>query len=301
MSNLMNPSDGGINVSSLWSSMDGEISVHYFQFYRFHCLEHVHGEFSINIPLGGPLSYRIGDSIESVLPGSVLVIQPGEWHTGVDLSQGITISVSERSLTALCSAIHLKRDAADKEVSISRFVKDERLSSLAQDLAHEMRHASIGRDIVITSLVNQYLIYLLRGWAVPSEQPLQSSRYLPVTEMLRAIEYMNYCPKSSFSLRSISTTIGTSQSRFVALFSASTGSSPLAFYNRILIQKAKQLLVQSDMPIKEVAFTLDFQSEAHFCNLFRTISGTSPTACRSNGSVAPLYSYNLRRLKTATA
>jgi AraC-like DNA-binding protein len=295
----MNACDDGINVNSLWSSMDGEISVHYFEFYRFHCLEHVHNEFSINIALC-PLSYSVGNRIESVRPGSVLVIPPGEWHTGVDLSRGITISVSERSLTSLCSAIHLKRGSADKEVSISRFIKDERLASIAQDLAHEMRHTSIGRDIVITALVNQYLIYLLRGWAVPSEQPLQSSRYLPVTEMLRTVEYMNYCPKSSFSLRSISTTIGTSQSRFVALFSASTGSSALAFYNRILIQKAKHLLVWSDIPIKEVTFTLAFQSEAHFCNLFRTITGISPTACRSTGNVAPLYSYNLRQLKTAT-
>lgn len=297
---LMNASEDGINVSSLWSSTDGEISVHYFEFYRFHCLEHVHNEFSINIALG-PLSYSVGNRIERVQPGSVLVIQPGEWHTGVDLTQGITISVSERCLTSLCSAIHLKRGSRDKEVSISRCIKDERLASLAHDLALEMRHTSIGRDIVITALVNQYLIYLLRGWAVPSQQPLQSSRYLPVTEMLRTIEYMNYCPKSSFSLRAISTTIGTSQSRFVALFSASTGSSPLAFYNRILIQKAKHLLVQSDMPIKEVAFTLDFQSEAHFCNLFRTIAGISPTACRSTGSVTPLYSYNLRQMKAATA
>lgn len=295
----MKQSTDSTNMSNLWMSMDGEISVHYFQSYHFHCLEHVHGEFSINIPLDAPLSYRVSDGIRSVEPGSVLVIPPGEWHTGVDLSHGITISVSERCLSSLCATFDLSRAAASHTVSLSRLVTDGRLASLSQDLAHEMRNDSIGRDIVITALVNQYLIYLLRGWSLPPDPYMQPSRYLPVTEMLRAVEYMNFCPKGSFSLRSISTTLGTSQSRFVALFSASTGSSPLAFYNRILIQRAKHLLVQSDMPIKEVAFTLEFQSEAHFCNLFRTISGISPTACRNGGDIEPLYNHSIRRLKSS--
>lgn len=292
---LMNACVDNARVSSFWSSIDREISVHYFRLYNFHCLEHIHGEFSINIPLGSPLAYRVGDTIEHVAPGSTFVIQPGEWHTGVNLSQGLTISVSERSIKSLCSAIRLHSDFIDKSIFISRFIEDERLKSISEELAHEMHGSSIGRSIVITSLVTQYLIYILRGWAAPSDHPRNSNRCLPVAEMLRAVEYMNDCPKSLFSLQSISKSLCTSQSRFTSLFAASTGSSPLAFYNRILIQKAQYLLAQPDMSVKEVAFNLEFQSEAHFCNLFRSISGASPTEFRSMGTVVPLYTSSIRR------
>jgi len=290
----MSTGEAAPNVSILWSSSDREIFVHYFRYRRFHCLEHTHGELSINIPLSSPLSYRIGDRIETVTPGSALVIQPGEWHTGVDLSEGVTISISNRSFRSLSSAIRLNSDFANGHVSLSHLIQDERLKSVGRELAHEMSHPAPGRDMVITSMVTQYLIYLLRQWAVPLRDDLLPTRYLPVIEMLRAIEYMNNCPKRAFSLRGASMAIRTSQSRFVSLFSASTGSSPLVFYNRIVIQKAKQLLVESDISIKEVAFALEFQSESHFCNLFRSISGSSPTAFRSEGKLAPLYECTVR-------
>jgi AraC family transcriptional regulator len=290
----MNICESSVQVSNLWSSIDREISVHYFQYDRFHCLEHTHGEFSINIPLDCPISYRLGNNIERVAPGSSLVIQPGEWHSGVNLSHGITISVSERSIKSLYSAVHPNFDLRNGEISISRIIKNERLTSIGHELASEMRHASVGRDLVIASLVTQYLIYVLRGWAVPFHRALRSDRQLLATEMVRAIEHMNDCPKSKFSLQSTCAVIGTSQSRFVSLFSASTGSSPLVFYNHILIQKAKHLLVQSDISIKEVAFALEFHSESHFCNLFRSIAGVSPTVFRGNGKIIPLYEYTVR-------
>jgi AraC-like DNA-binding protein len=291
----MNTGQRSINVSNLWSSIDRDISVHYFQYSHIHSLEHIHGEFSINIPLDHSISYRISDRIESVAPGSVLVIQPGEWHTGVDLSHGITISVSVRSLKALCAAVHPSTDLADGNISISRFIKDERLKSLGHELAYEMCHTSVGRDIVITSLVTQFLIYLLRGWAVHLNHSIESSRHLHAAEMVRTIEHMNDCPKRSFSLHTLCMSIGTSQSRFVSLFNASTGSSPLVFYNRILIQKAKHLLVQSDLSIKETAFILNFQSESHFCSLFRSITGVPPSAFRTAGKLVPLYTSTVRR------
>jgi AraC-like DNA-binding protein len=290
----MNICESSIQVSNLWSSIDREISVHYFQYHRFHCLEHTHGEFSISIPLDCPISYRLGNKMERVVPGNSLVIQPGEWHSGVNLSHGITISVSERSIKSLYSAIHPNSDLADVQISISRVIKNGRLNSIGHELAYEMRHAWVGRDLVIASLVTQYLIYVLRKWAVPFHRASQPNRQLLATEMVRAIEHMNNCPKSTFSLQSTCAVIGTSQSRFVSLFSASTGSSPLVFYNHILIQKAKHLLVQSDVSIKEVAFSLEFQSESHFCNLFRSITGVSPTAFRSSGKIVPLYEYTVR-------
>jgi AraC-like DNA-binding protein len=292
---LMDIGESSIRVSSLWSSIDREISVHYFEYRSLHCLEHVHGELSINIPLDSPLSYRVGNDMIRVEPGTSLVIQPGEWHTGVDLPHGMTISVNERILKSLCSAIYPSSDLPEGHVSISRFIKDERLNLIGHELAHEMRHDSAGRNLVIKSLVTQYLIYVLRGWATPLRCAPQSNRHLHAFEMVRAIEHMNNCPKSSFGLQSLCAAIGTSQSRFVSLFSASTGSSTLVFYNYILIQKAKHLLVQSSASIKEVAFTLEFQSESHFCNLFRSVAGISPTAFRDGGKIVPLYRCIVRR------
>jgi AraC-like DNA-binding protein len=63
-------------------------------------------------------------------------------------------------------------------------------------------------------------------------------------------------------------------------FSRSMGMSPKAWLSRRLNQEAIKLLIQSDEPIKEVAFRLKFVDEYHFSRFFKRLNGMAPTAYR---------------------
>jgi AraC-like DNA-binding protein len=69
-------------------------------------------------------------------------------------------------------------------------------------------------------------------------------------------------------------------SSFSMAFSRSMGMSPKAWLSRRLNQEAIKLLIQSDEPIKEVAFRLKFVDEYHFSRFFKRINGIAPTAYR---------------------
>jgi AraC-like DNA-binding protein len=281
-------------VSRFWRSHDREISVHLFRYPSgvLDCPDHKHGEFSITIGLEARLSYRVGNIVETVEKGEVLIIPPGEWHSGIYSSTptpaGITVSVSELILKRLLFEMRTPLDLEKTSIALPGIVGDRYLSNLALELAAEIEAGRPGYSIVIASLVTQLLVYLLRCvQPSPMNDNQTQQRGLPSFEMVRTIEIMNSYGKRAFSLPRLCFELGTSPSRFVQLFNKSTDASPLAFFNRLLIRKAKHLLGGSDLSIKEVACALEFQSDSHFCNLFRDISGVSPMQFRLSDVQAP--------------
>jgi AraC-like DNA-binding protein len=101
--------------------------------------------------------------------------------------------------------------------------------------------------------------------------------------MVRTLEYMSACAKSDFNLAQLCRTIGLSSSLFIQLFKRSSdGLSPAAYFNRLVMAKARRLLRTTDWPVKNVAYELGFQNDSHFCRVFHASFGMSPGAFRES-------------------
>ena len=74
---------------------------------------------------------------------------------------------------------------------------------------------------------------------------------------------------------------GTTLHAFSMAFARNTGMSPKAYLKRRLNQAALQLLLNTDLKIKEVARQLHFSDEFHFSRFFRGANGLAPLRYRS--------------------
>lgn len=74
--------------------------------------------------------------------------------------------------------------------------------------------------------------------------------------------------------------VGLSASHFARAFKASTGHSPRAFVMRQRIDRARALMIGTDMPLCEVALECGFADQAHLSRLFRQLVGFSPSTWR---------------------
>lgn len=74
---------------------------------------------------------------------------------------------------------------------------------------------------------------------------------------------------------------GLSPSRLGALFRQEMSESPRAFVERLRIDRARQILAMSDLPVRAVASEVGFASEFYFANRFRAAVGLSPSAYRA--------------------
>lgn len=67
---------------------------------------------------------------------------------------------------------------------------------------------------------------------------------------------------------------------FTRMFKLATGHSPHKFITLRRVERAKELLASSDMPIAAIATAVGYQTQAHFTGVFSRHAGTTPKVFR---------------------
>ena len=83
------------------------------------------------------------------------------------------------------------------------------------------------------------------------------------------------------SLGQVAKTVHTSVFYFCKLFKKATGLNFTEYVSRTRTEKAKQLLLNHNLRVSEIAYEVGFQSLTHFNRVFKKIVGQSPTEYRS--------------------
>ncbi len=96
----------------------------------------------------------------------------------------------------------------------------------------------------------------------------------------RAKQYILEHQTDDLSLGEVAKAVNTSTFYFCKLFKKETGLNFTEYLSRVRIEKAKNLLLNPNLRISEVAFDVGFQSLTHFNRIFRRIAGESPTQYR---------------------
>jgi AraC family transcriptional regulator of arabinose operon len=71
-----------------------------------------------------------------------------------------------------------------------------------------------------------------------------------------------------------------STSRFAHVFRGVTGESPMQYVERLRLEQAEQLLLRTDLTIKEIAIRSGFVDAAYFSTRFRRRYGRAPSVWR---------------------
>lgn len=96
----------------------------------------------------------------------------------------------------------------------------------------------------------------------------------------RAKQFIREHCTENLSLRQVSGSVNMSPFYFCKLFRKCTAVTFTEFLSRTRIEKAKNLLLNPNLRISEIAFAVGFQSLTHFTRMFKRILGQSPTNYR---------------------
>ena len=98
----------------------------------------------------------------------------------------------------------------------------------------------------------------------------------PLSYLSAVAEYVHAHSDSAFALTDLEDIFGISKFRLCREYKEAFGISLLQDLNKTRIEKAKKLLVTTDMQIQEVSRAVGFESVNHFINLFKRMCGTTP-------------------------
>ena len=85
---------------------------------------------------------------------------------------------------------------------------------------------------------------------------------------------------NEIKLGTVAKAVNTSTFYFCKMFKKATGLHFTQYLARVRIEKAKNLLLNPNLRVSEIAYEVGFQSLTHFNRVFRKVAGHSPSAYR---------------------
>ena len=127
------------------------------------------------------------------------------------------------------------------------------------------------RCAIFNAIVTQYAIENAAGFSsLKKIDPLIETAISNISDALH----------KKLSLEQIAAESGISYVQFIRRFKQYTGMTPSDYVTLLRLQKSKQLLTDTALPVKEVACLCGFENEYYFSNFFKKHTSISPSAFR---------------------
>lgn len=120
---------------------------------------------------------------------------------------------------------------------------------------------------------------------LPGASPLVGRRGLSAERLEKAISVARERLGESLTVADLARSVGLSEFHFSRRFRISTGTSPHAWLMHARLERAKELLVSTSLPLREVARAVGYGTHAHFSSTFRKAVGMSPSRYRAQHTV----------------
>jgi AraC family transcriptional regulator len=215
-------------------------------------------------------------------PGDITITPVGppvHWRqSGLSLSVLLRLS-PEYVRTVAGDECALDPDRFDIQDSFA--ARDPHIEDLGRLLLAGLELEGADSHLYVDTLTCDLAIHLLRCYTTASNAPSWPKAKLSPHKLRRAIQYIDENLRNQLTLSSIANAVMLSPGHFAHAFRQATGVAPHRYVLERRVERAKELLRDSDMPITEIADRVGCSSHSHFSVLFHRVTGLTPRQFRS--------------------
>lgn len=231
-------------------------------------------EYQINYITEGSGTFETLTDTYQVVPGSMLIIRPGMWHR---YKPDPNTGWNEHYIGFkgdFCSTMFQEGFfQSGKPVLYVGF--QENLLKLFFEIIQHVKDEKTGHQQVCASstiLMLSLILSVIRNQEFAGKTIERNIR--------KACLYFRENLNSNVNIENLATELNVGYSYFRQMFRKYTGISPTQYHLSLRIQKAKDLLVSTDLSFKEIANDLGFESYFYFSRIFKDKTGNSPMEFR---------------------
>lgn len=128
-----------------------------------------------------------------------------------------------------------------------------------------------GYEFMSKILLQQLLI------AIGQNMKKENQNFSTSLKVEKIIQYMHEHIQDKITLPQLSDLVQVSPTYLSRTFKEITGYSIIEFFNKIKMDKAKEMILEGNRKIKEVAGALGYRDEFYFSRIFKKTEGLSPS------------------------
>ena len=218
---------------------------------------------------------RTGAAVGALCTGAYLLARAG-------LLEGQRCSIHWENLPAF------REDFPEIEAQADLFeVTENRLTcsggTAALDMMLHLIAAEYGQELA-TKVSEQCIVDRIRSSFDHQRLPYRVRHGIHHPKLISAIELMEANVEEPLEQEALASYVGLSRRQLERLFGKHLGRTPAQYYLELRLERARNLLYQTTMPIMGVAFACGFVSASHFSTCYRQLYGKTPRAERSGVS-----------------
>ncbi len=161
-------------------------------------------------------------------------------------------------------------------------VRDPQLEAIAMMLLAEFQQEDANNGLYLDSLTNVLAVNLLRHHTLSKPQLPIYEGGLPPRQLSQVFDYIDAYLERNIKLVDLAQLLNMSSFHFSRLFKQSIGITPHQYVSQQRIERAKQLLTQTERLITDIALECGFSSHSHLSKQFRQSTGMTPKTYRSS-------------------
>ena len=172
-------------------------------------------------------------------------------------------------------------DGSKEEIAPRFAIFDPLLEQLVMAIAAALRDRISNDSLYIDTIAQMMAVHLARNHS--SRTRLRRAGLIPTLsgrKMRRAIEYIEDRLDSDLSIEKMAAEAEISPVYFARAFKAAIGQSPHQYVLMRRVERAKELLRDTGIPVADVALSVGFSSQSHLSHWFVRFVGISPAAYR---------------------
>lgn len=249
-----------------------------------HGIYHDHDFIEISNILEGSVDYRIENRDVHLHAGQILVFNPGVHHAESQPpnSKSLQLHIGFRGI-ALPGMLPDHLPFADSVVDLG--VQHDAYIACARRIVDEAeRRDAFGHRLLIQARVVELLCLLMRALpdnAVSVDAPVQKDDVDTSTAKLALVSTAVYYLESHYdeevALTDLADYLNVSAAHLSRTFKAVRGETITSFLTRLRMDKASQILRDTDMPVNKVAHAVGYQDPFYFSKLFKRYFGSAPS------------------------
>ncbi len=239
-------------------------------------VQRLHGrkDFHFLYIINGCCVAMVNGSIKSLFPGDFLIYRPKELQQYDFVGDESADSYYCHFSGTIAEELMRRSGLLDK--SLLHIEPDEEFLLLWRELVRQRMTGLSFWEMGSNGVLLQIFAYLARFVKKSAGMQEVSSREL-ISEVINTMQndYRSNIPIEEYARR-----CSLSKSRFLHIFRATVGISPLQYVLRVRMEHAKYYLIETSWPIAQIAAEVGFHDALYFSRSFRKIEGCSPTEYR---------------------
>ena len=156
------------------------------------------------------------------------------------------------------------------------------LFQLGLALKAELESGCLGGKIYGDSIATTMAAHLLRNYSTFKTPTPKNYRGLAPAKLENVIDYIQTYLDLNLGLEELANLSDLSPYYFSRLFKESTSTTPYQYISQQRMERAKQLLEDTDIAVAEIALRCGFSSQSSFATAFRKAVGVTPRVYRQS-------------------